>query len=211
MSSGYRNQILVLNKGRPLQIVNGWLNTAKIAQSPNYNRRPRGEEVDLLVVHNISLPPGEFGGPYIEQFFANALNPDAHRCFPELCELEVSSHFLIRRDGQIVQFVSVDDRAWHAGESCYQGVDNCNDFSIGVELEGCDTVAYTGVQYAALTELTEALLNCFPALSQERITGHSDIAPERKTDPGPAFDWRHYRGLLAEVSIESDSDAEDLR
>lgn len=173
----------------------GWLVTARHVPSPNYNARPADTEVDLLVIHNISLPPGKFGGSYIEALFTNDL--DCGRpAFADLQGLQVSAHFLIRRHGELVQFVSCLDRAWHAGESCFDGRDNCNDFSIGVELEGTDTVPYTRFQYRKLAALTRVLQRRFTSLSHDRIVGHSDIAPGRKTDPGPAFDWAHYRGLL---------------
>ena len=149
------------------------------------------------MIHNISLPPEQFGGDYIQALFQNCLNPDDHPYFREIHQLTVSSHFLIRRDGSLLQFVPCDRRAWHAGVSCFAGRENCNDFSIGIELEGADTVPYEDVQYATLTELT-ALLQChYPAIDDTRITGHEHIAPGRKTDPGPAFDWTTYRARLA--------------
>jgi AmpD protein len=150
----------------------------------------------LLVVHNISLPPGEFGNGCVEQFFTNQLNPDAHPYFATIASMRVSSHLFITRAGELVQFVSLYDRAWHAGRSCFAGVDECNDYSIGVELEGTDTLAYTDAQYQALAQLTRALLGHFAALTPERIAGHCDIAPGRKTDPGAAFDWPRYNALI---------------
>lgn len=173
----------------------GWLLTARHVPSPNYNARPLDTEVDLLVIHNISLPAGVFGGPHIEALFTNDLDCSLPH-FADLHGLQVSAHFLIRRHGELVQFVSCLDRAWHAGESCFEGRGNCNDFSIGVELEGTDTVPYTPFQYRKLVALTRALQRRFTSLSSDRIAGHSDIAPGRKTDPGPAFDWAHYRELL---------------
>jgi AmpD protein len=157
--------------------------------SPNCDERPRDSEIDLIVIHGISMPPGEFGGPYIEQLFSNRLDPAAHPFFASIEGLKVSAHILIRRDGEVIQFVPFQRRAWHAGESSFQDRKRCNDFSIGIELEGTDSVPYTEVQYAQLAELITCLLRNYPAIVPERITGHSDIAPQRKTDPGPAFEW----------------------
>ena len=151
---------------------------------------------ELLVLHGISLPPGEFGGPEIEQLFSNALDWDAHPYFREIRGIQVSSHLLVRRDGELVQFVPFDRRAWHAGDSSFRGRTCCNDFSIGIELEGEDGTAYTDRQYDVLTAVVGALLQAYPAMSSRRIAAHSDISPGRKTDPGPAFDWlRLYDGL----------------
>ena len=144
---------------------------------------------ELIVIHGISLPPGKYGGPEIEALFTNSLDPDAHPYFAEISGLEVSAHFLVRRTGEVVQFVSTDMRAWHAGVSCWQGQEQCNDFSIGVELEGCDDEAYTDPQYEALNQLLGTLTKQYPDIRHDAIVGHSDIAPGRKTDPGPAFDW----------------------
>jgi len=151
---------------------------------------------DLIVVHGISLPPGEFGGPWIDRLFTNSLDPDAHPYFAEICALRVSSHFLIRRDGELVQYVPVDQRAWHAGESCFAGRDACNDFSVGVELEGLDDASYSREQYEQLAALVAALRATVPSLRKAPLVGHSDIAPGRKTDPGPAFDWQLLARLL---------------
>jgi len=175
----------------------GWLRGAVQLPSPNANQRPVGSEVSLLVVHNISLPPGQFGGGHIEAFFCNALEVDADPYFAEIAELQVSAHFLIARCGAITQFVATEQRAWHAGQSQFNGRENCNDFSIGVELEGCDDVAYSGAQYRALADLSAVLMARYPAIKGERVVGHSDIAPGRKSDPGDAFDWQRYRSLLA--------------
>lgn len=178
----------------------GLLDVARYVPSPNHDERPEGQPMDLLVIHNISLPPNEFGGPYIEQLFTNCLKPDEHAYFQDICHLRVASHLLIRRNGEIVQFVPFHKRAWHAGESCYGDRTGCNDFSIGIELEGADDIPYEDVQYEKLMEVTQALLLSYPELSTDRITGHSDIAPGRKTDPGPAFDWNRYRsGLIKQV------------
>ena len=157
--------------------------------SPNCNPRPDPEDISLIVIHGISLPPGEFGGPYIEQLFTNTLDTDNHDYFKGLKDLKVSSHLLIRRDGQVVQFVPFSQRAWHAGVSSYQGRDNCNDYSIGIELEGTDHVAYDQRQYQALIAVILAIFKTFPHTELNRIAGHCDIAPQRKTDPGPVFDW----------------------
>lgn len=150
------------------------------------------------MVHNISLPPGQFGGGYIEDFFSNCLDPEQHPYFSEIAQMQVSSHALIRRDGSVVQFVSLLDRAWHAGRSCFQGVEECNDFSIGIELEGTDDIPYTAEQYRSLAKLSTVVMSVWPDITSDRITGHSDIAPGRKTDPGPAFDWPAFR-----VSLQS--------
>ncbi len=149
------------------------------------------------MVHNISLPPGQYGGPEIEDFFCNRLNPDAHPYFKTISDMQVSSHVLIRRDGHCVQFVSLLERAWHAGRSVFDGCPECNDYSIGIELEGTDEEPYTEAQYQALASLTSLIMVAWPAITSERLTGHSDIAPGRKTDPGPAFDWTYYRQRLS--------------
>lgn len=180
-----------------MKISDGWLDQAKKIPSPNFNIRPASTQVNLLVIHNISLPPEEFGGPYIELFFQNQLPHDDHPYFDHLKGVEVSSHFLIKRDGQITQFVSCNDRAWHAGASEFCGEHNCNDFSIGIELEGTDTKAYTAEQYRILEALTLAIRDAYPAITKDRITGHQDIAPGRKTDPGESFDWQRYLDNLA--------------
>lgn len=170
---------------------------ARQCPSPHFNERPDSSDIELLVIHCISLPPGEFGGDYIERFFKGELDPSLHPYFETIAELEVSSHFLIDRSGGLVQFVDCSQRAWHAGVSCWQDRENCNDFSIGVELEGCDDIPYTQAQYQALVELTAWLQQQYPKISDDNIVGHCDIAPERKTDPGPAFDWHHFHSLLS--------------
>jgi AmpD protein len=154
-------------------------------------------DADLIVVHGISLPPGEFGGPWIERLFTNSLPLDRHPYFAEIGAIRVSSHLLVARDGSLTQFVRFTDRAWHAGASCYAGRIACNDFSIGVELEGADTIPYEAAQYDALGALVAALCHAYPRLSPERVVGHSDISPGRKTDPGPAFDWERARRSIA--------------
>ena len=151
---------------------------------------------ELIVVHGISLPPDDFGGPWIDRLFTNTLPPDAHPYFASIQTLRVSSHLLIRRDGEPVQYVPFHERAWHAGASSYQGRERCNDFSIGVEMEGADEVPYEPAQYRMLAAAIVTLCDAYPSLSLERIAGHSDIAPGRKTDPGPAFDWQRLYALL---------------
>jgi len=174
----------------------GWRQDLKHVVSNNFNARPPGACISLLVIHNISLPPKQFGGSEIEQFFTNTLDWDAHPYFDTIRGLEVSAHFLVKRSGEVVQFVSCDDRAWHAGQSSYCGAHNCNDYSIGVELEGADDVPYTRAQYEALVSLTRSLMLAYPSMAADHIVGHSDIAPGRKTDPGPAFDWAYFHDLL---------------
>jgi N-acetyl-anhydromuramoyl-L-alanine amidase len=180
-------------------ITRGWLQPARRAPSPNYGPRPEGCEPELLVIHNISLPPGEYGGDCIERLFTNCLDWNEHPFFDEIRGAQVSSHLLIRRCGEVVQFVDLRQRAWHAGQSCYAGRDNCNDFSIGIELEGTDDDAYTEVQYATLAAVSRLLLSHYSSMCNSRIVGHCDISPGRKTDPGPAFDWNKYHGLLAGI------------
>lgn len=179
-----------------MHIDNGLLREARQVACPNCDDRPEGAPIDLLVIHAISLPAGEFGGPWIDQLFCNTLEASAHPDFAEICELTVSAHILIRRDGEIVQYAPFHRRAWHAGQSQYQGREHCNDFSIGIELEGCDEQGFEEIQYRQLAELTRTLITHYPNLSRERITGHSDIAPGRKTDPGPRFDWQHLHELI---------------
>lgn len=181
-----------------MKVVNdsGLLDAARFVPSPNCDARPEPVDIGLLVIHNISLPPQQFGGPHIEALFTNCLDPDAHPFFREVHSLEVSSHLLIRRDGELVQYVPFHRRAWHAGRSCFGGRERCNDFSIGIELEGADDVAYEAVQYARLADVTRALMRTYPGITRERIVGHCDIAPGRKTDPGPAFEWGRYFDAL---------------
>jgi AmpD protein len=179
-----------------MQIAQGWLSAATKLVSPNTDQRPEQADISLLVIHNISLPPEQFGGPYIDQLFANCLDPNQHPYFAEIADLKVSSHLLIDRVGKITQFVPFNQRAWHAGVSEFEGRNNCNDFSIGIEMEGADNIAYTDTQYAVLTAVTQALLQAYPLITNDRIVGHMDIAPGRKTDPGPAFDWDRYLKAL---------------
>lgn len=169
---------------------------ARYVPSPNFNERPEGVNIDLIVVHGISLPPGEFGGQWIDDFFTNTLDPKQHPYFETIASQRVSAHCLIRRGGEIVQYVPFHFRAWHAGQSAYKGREECNDFSIGIELEGEDTVPYTPIQYQVLTNLVQALQQHYPAITSDRIAGHCHIAPQRKTDPGEAFDWPLLANLL---------------
>lgn len=174
----------------------GWLEGVAWLPSPNFGERPANTAVSLVVIHNISLPPDQFGGEWVEDFFLNRLDPTAHPYFATIADVQVSSHFYVRRDGRIVQFVGCDKRAWHAGQSCWCDRDNCNDYSVGIELEGSDTQGFSGDQYAALWLLLDALRARYPLAA---IAGHSHIAPGRKTDPGPYFDWlevgRRYPAL----------------
>lgn len=182
------------NNSLPLYIdADGWCRQAQHRPSPNFDARPAAMAIDLLVIHNISLPPGQFGGPYIADLFGNCLDCDSHPYFDQLRTLRVSSHFLIRRDGGLIQFVSANERAWHAGVSSFAGRERCNDFSIGIELEGSDFVPFEERQYHTLAELTVALQRRY---ALRAVTGHQDIAPGRKTDPGPFFDWNAYCSLV---------------
>jgi AmpD protein len=182
---------------RVLTAVEDWLPAARRAPSPNWDERPRGTTVDLLVLHGISLPPGVFGGPWIEALFENRLDPRADPYFQGIASLRVSPHLLIHRDGELVQCVDLRKRAWHAGVSRFQGRESCNDFSIGIELEGTDDIPYDNAQYRTLASVCRGLMARFPDITPSRIVGHSDVAPGRKTDPGPAFDWGYLRRLLA--------------
>jgi len=174
-----------------------WLQGARRVLSPNCDDRPAGTPISLIVVHGISLPPGEYGGPWIDDLFCNRLDAGAHPHFRGLATLKVSSHLLIRRDGELVQYVPFSKRAWHAGESCYRERSACNDFSIGIELEGQDEEPYTDEQYRQLAAVISVLRRHYPHIVPDALVGHSDIAPGRKTDPGPAFDWEKLHDLLA--------------
>lgn len=174
----------------------GWLPAARRMPCPNWDERPPGVAVELLVIHGISLPPGEFGGPWIDNLFRNGLDPQAHPCFRTIAQRRVSSHLLIRRDGELIQYVDLRKRAWHAGTSSFEGRAACNDFAIGIELEGTDQTPYEEDQYLVLARTTRAIQTRFPDIGSGRIVGHSDIAPGRKTDPGAAFDWGYFRALL---------------
>jgi N-acetyl-anhydromuramoyl-L-alanine amidase len=179
-----------------IEPATGLLAGVRQVLSPHFDARPKGIAPELIVIHGISLPAGEFGGPWIDHLFAGDLRPDAHPSFRDTAALRVSAHAVIRRNGSIIQYVPFGMRAWHAGQSQYQGRSGCNDFSIGIELEGTDEIPYTDVQYESLTALVTTLLSTYPTLSAERITGHCDIAPGRKTDPGPAFEWPRWRQML---------------
>ena len=174
----------------------GWVSGVKQRPSPHCDPRPAGAVAELAVIHNISLPPGQFGGGFVEALFAGRLDPTLHPYFEPIAGLRVSAHFLVARDGVVTQFVSCESRAWHAGVSNYRGREKCNDFSIGIELEGTDDSAYEPAQYRALSAAILQLCAAYRSLSIEHITGHSDIAPGRKTDPGDAFDWPRSRALL---------------
>jgi AmpD protein len=174
--------------------ADGRLDAVRFVPSPNSDARPAGGEISLLVLHSISLPPGDFGGDAIERLFTNCLDPAAHPYFREICALKVSSHFLVRRDGELTQFVPVHARAWHAGASRWRGRERCNDFSIGIELEGTDQDAFADAQYEALSRLVRALRAALPLRD---VAAHSDVAPGRKTDPGAGFDWPRFLAALA--------------
>lgn len=175
----------------------GLLRQAEFRASPNFDQRPDEADISGIVIHNISLPPGEFGGGWIDDLFLNCLNPDAHPYFRDIADLRVSSHLLIRRDGRLLQYVPFHQRAWHAGVSNWLGRERCNDFTVGIELEGADDCAFEPVQYQQLEKVIQALIATYPELNTERITGHQHIAPGRKTDPGPFFDWDYLQRLLA--------------
>jgi N-acetyl-anhydromuramoyl-L-alanine amidase len=179
-----------------LDPVAGWLVGVRRAPSPNYDPRPPDTAIDLLVIHGISLPPRQYGGGYIDCLFTNTLDREAHPHFKAIGGLRVSAHALIDRQGGITQYVSFHQRAWHAGISSFRGRPACNDFSIGIELEGCDEDPYEERQYRVLAGLTQLLMSTWPGIREDRIVGHADISPGRKTDPGPAFDWNYFRSLL---------------
>jgi AmpD protein len=180
-----------------IDVESGLMQGVRQVASPNRDLRPPGVEADLIVVHGISLPPGEYGGPWIERLFTNTLPAEVHPYFAEVCSLRVSSHVVVGRDGGVTQYVKFSERAWHAGKSIYQGREACNDFSVGIELEGTDTSPYEASQYNVLAEVVAALCAAYPRLSADRLVGHNEISPGRKTDPGPAFDWPRARRLIA--------------
>ena len=183
----------LLRPGAACEIdTDGWWPGARRIESPNRDQRPEGEAVSLIVVHAISLPPGQFSGDAIVRLFTNRLQAHAHPYFAQISTLRVSAHFLLRRQGELIQFVSCRQRAWHAGLSCWNGRERCNDFSLGIELEGCDDLPFTAIQYRRLRKLLRLLCACYPI---EAIVGHSDISPGRKTDPGPCFDWRRLASI----------------
>ncbi len=186
-----------------MNVINGWIEGIQKIASPNFDERPTASRPSLVVIHCISLPPKEFGGEGINQLFTNQLVADEHPYYQEIHQLKVSSHLLIRRDGKLIQYVSFLDRAWHAGKSCYLSQENCNNFSIGIELEGCEEIPYTAEQYQQLSSVITLLLANYPTLSPEHITGHSDIAAGRKTDPGPSFNWDTLRSQLNPLENQS--------
>ncbi len=179
-------------------IKNGYLTAAVQCPSPNANLRPQGQSVSLLVIHNISLPPGQFGTGCVQAFFTNQLDISLDPYFQTIAGLQVSAHLFIERDGAVTQFVPLGARAWHAGVSSFHGVANCNDYSIGIELGGCDDIAYTDAQYQMLAETTQVIMAAYPSITPDRIVGHNHIAPMRKTDPGEAFDWARFHRLIAD-------------
>lgn len=180
-----------------INLATGLIQPARFVPTEHCDERKGARDISLLVIHNISLPPKQFGGPYIDQLFTGSLNPADHPYFEDIAALRVSSHLLIRRNGELVQYVPFQKRAWHAGVSIFEGREKCNDFSIEIELEGADDIPYEEIQYQALAKVTQVILKAYPKITQKRIAGHSDIAPGRKTDPGPAFDWNYYRQLLS--------------
>lgn len=192
-----RNEAASGNAVLKVDAATGWLVPVRRVESPNCDSRPPDVATDLIVIHGISLPPGEFGGPWIDRLFTNTLATDEHPYFAEVAPKHVSAHVLIDRHGVVTQYVPFQLRAWHAGASSYAGRDACNDFSIGIELEGSDTTPYEDRQYHVLAHVIGVLCHAYPALSPTRIAGHSEIAPGRKTDPGPAFDWPRFKTLVA--------------
>lgn len=183
--------------------ITGLLSPIRYLPSPNFNARPCDVDIDLLVIHNISLPPGEFGGPYIDAFFTNTLDFSVHPYFTEIEHLKVSAHCMIDRRGKITQYVAFTDRAWHAGQSSFLGRENCNNYSIGIELEGADDIPYTDMQYQVLAGVVYVIQKKFPKITMDRIVGHSTIAPGRKTDPGPSFNWELLGQLIQRQHTEN--------
>ena len=185
-----------------IDVKSGLIAGARQVPSSNCDDRPSGCAPELFIIHGISLPPGEFGGQWIDRLFTNCLDPAEHPYFREIAEQRVSSHLLIRRDGELVQFVPLWKRAWHAGASCYKDRECCNDFSIGIELEGVDTIAYADCQYEMLCRTINGIRGAIPSLVTAPIVGHSDVAPDRKTDPGPAFEWHRLKAGLVDQSLD---------
>ncbi len=197
MSLSKQKKAIKGNNFPPSYVINrGWLSSVEKQQSSFFNPRCSDDQISLLVVHNISLPAGEFGTSHITDLFLGKINADAHPSFADIADIQVSAHCLIRRDGSIIQYVSFDDKAWHAGVSTFNSKDKCNDFSIGIELEGTDDIPYEDIQYLQLAKVTHCLQKCYPLISDENIVGHCDIAPGRKTDPGKAFNWPDFRKIL---------------
>ena len=179
-----------------MNIKNHFLENIKIAESPNFNTRPKDKEISLIVLHSISLPPTIFGNNYVEDFFLNELSKNDNEYINNIKNMKVSSHLYIKRTGEIIQFVPFDKRAWHAGKSIYEGIKDCNDYSIGIELEGCDDISFENIQYIKLSEIINTLIDNYKYLSEDRIVSHSDIAPRRKSDPGPLFDWKRLKTMI---------------
>lgn len=192
-------------KGKNLQqsftIEQGWILAIDHQKSNFFSPRCQRDQINLLVVHNISLPAGDFSGNHITDLFLGKIDANAHPSFADIAQLQVSAHCLIRRDGSIIQYVSFEDKAWHAGKSCFAGIEQCNDFSIGIELEGTDDIPYEETQYQQLAKLTASMQQSYPLIGNKNIVGHCDIAPGRKTDPGQAFDWQHFHQILTEIKI----------
>ncbi|MES2661684.1 MAG: 1,6-anhydro-N-acetylmuramyl-L-alanine amidase AmpD [Pseudomonadota bacterium] len=178
-------------------IESGWITPARHSLSPNHDVRPVNTAIDAIIIHGISLPPGIFGGSGIEELFSNRLNPSEHPYYETIHQFKVSSHLVIRRTSAVIQYVGFEQRAWHAGVSSLEGQERCNDFSIGIELEGCDDIPYTDKQYFVLTHIVTTLRRTYSGITEQRVIGHDHIAPGRKTDPGPAFDWKRLRTLMA--------------
>jgi len=200
MSLSNQKKVIKGNNLRPSFIIEqGWILTVNQQRSDFFTTRCHDDQVYLLVVHNISLPAGEFGSNHITDLFLGKIDANAHPSFADIVQLQVSAHCLIRRDGSIIQYVSFDDKAWHAGVSTFNGIDKCNDFSIGIELEGTDDIPYEEGQYMALAKLTVSLQKNYPLISNKNIVGHCDIAKGRKTDPGQAFNWQHFHQVLQEL------------
>ena len=192
-----RSQKLSFMQQKPdSNMTDGWLEGVRRVISPHFDQRPENEDISLLVIHYISLPPEQFGGGYVDDFFQGKLDPSVHPYFAEIYQIRVSAHCLIERNGRITQYVSFNDRAWHAGLSSFEGREKCNDFSIGIELEGSNEQPFTAAQYRALAMLTKRIMVAYPNITRQRIVGHCDISPGRKIDPGQYFDWNNYLNLL---------------
>ena len=185
-----------MNHALTINTETGLLDRVHYRPSPYQNERPQNMPIDMIVIHGISLPPGDFGSSTIEAFFCGTLDASQHPALISVAQLQVSAHLLIKRTGEFIQFVPFTARAWHAGVSCFQGKTGCNDFSIGIELEGTDTIPYELIQYQQLAQIIRLLMAFYPAITPDRIVGHADIAPGRKTDPGPVFDWRYLKGII---------------
>jgi AmpD protein len=187
------------------RISNGFIDIASYQSSPHCDDRPEKVAIDMIVIHGISLPPAQFGNDFVEKFFCGELEFSAHPYFETIANLRVSSHLFIKRTGEMIQFVPFHKRAWHAGQSFFQGRENCNDFSIGIELEGTDEISYEKIQYEKLAEAIAVLMKQYPKITLDRIVGHSDIAPGRKTDPGPMFRWDELSAIMVKSSLKEKS------